>query len=216
MIFGMSLQQTIQFAVIALISLPVHEFAHAFVAIALGDETPRKMGRLTLNPFAHLDLIGFIMLVVVHFGWAKPVVFNPANLKKPRRDEVLIAIAGPLSNLILAMVGVVIVWAQRAAHVLVQPASIGSFENFMGNLVVLNIGLAVFNMIPIPPLDGSHLVTVFLRKVNARLAATYFRYGSYALLAVILFQLVSRIEIIPLTRLIYAVAIGMFHLFGIQ
>jgi Zn-dependent protease len=216
MLFGMTLQQLIQFVIIVLVSLTVHEFAHAFVAISLGDETPRKMGRLTLNPLAHIDPIGFILLVVVHFGWAKPVVFNPANLKNPRRDEILIAIAGPVSNLLFAFLGVFIVWAERATHVLVQEASLHTFQGFMVSFVALNVGLAVFNMIPIPPLDGSHLVTVFLRKVNASLAATYFRYGSYALLAVIVFQLVTRIEILPISRLIFAIAAALFGVLGFR
>jgi Zn-dependent protease len=216
MLSGMNLQQLIQFAIIALISLPVHEFAHALVAIVLGDETPRKMGRLTLNPLAHVDFVGFIMLVLVGFGWAKPVVFNPANLKKPRRDEILIALAGPFSNILFAFLGVVIVWAERSTHALVQEASIHAFQGFMVSFVTLNIGLAVFNMIPIPPLDGSHLVTVFLRKVNASLAATYFRYGSYALLAIIVFQMVTRIEILPISRVIFAIAVAMFGLLGFR
>lgn len=216
MIRGLTLPQIIQLIVIILISLTVHEFAHSLVAIALGDETPRKQGRLTLNPFAHIDLVGFLMLILVGFGWAKPVIFNPASLKKPRRDEILIALAGPVSNMILAMVGVVIVWAVLTTNALVSRGSITAFFGFMWLFVSINIGLAVFNMIPIPPLDGSHLVTVFLQKVNATLAATYFRYGSYALLALVVFQLITKIEVLPISRLVDAVARWMFGLLGIQ
>jgi Zn-dependent protease len=215
MMQGLSVQALIQSVIIIVICLTVHEFAHSLAAIALGDDTPRKQGRLTLNPLAHIDLVGFILLVVAGFGWAKPVMINPANLKKPRRDEILISIAGPVSNMIFAMIGVVIVWAVLSTHALVSTAGNNAFGGFMIQFVAINVSLAIFNMIPIPPLDGSHVVTVFLGRVNSTLAATYFRYGSFALLAVILFQSITRIEILPISRLTYAVVRAMFHLVSI-
>ncbi len=131
MMQGLSAQALTQSIIIIVICLTVHEFAHSLVAIALGDETPRKQGRLTLNPRAHIDLVGFILLVVAGFGWAKPVMINPANLKKPRRDEILISIAGPASNLLFAMLGVVIVWAVLTTHALVSAGSLSAFGGFM-------------------------------------------------------------------------------------
>jgi Zn-dependent protease len=215
MMRGLSAQALIQSVIIIVICLTVHEFAHSLMAIALGDDTSRKQGRLTLNPLAHIDPIGFILLVVAGFGWAKPVMFNPANLKKPRRDEILISLAGPLSNLLFAMLGVVIVWVVLSTHALVSTGGLSAFGGFMTQFVAINVSLAIFNMIPIPPLDGSHLVTVFLGRVNATLAATYFRYGSFALLALILFQSITRIEVLPISRLTYSVVLWMFHLVSI-
>ena len=113
------------------------------------------------------------------------------------------------------MVGVVIVWAVLSTHALVSTAANSAFGGFMVQFVAINVSLAIFNMIPIPPLDGSHLVTVFLSRMNATVAATYFRYGSFALLAVIILQSVLRIEILPISRFTYAVVRAMFHLVAI-
>ena len=142
-------------------------------------------------------------------------MINPANLKKPqeRRDPDLDR--GACLNMIFAMIGVVIVWAVLSTHALVSTAGNNAFGGFMIQFVAINVSLAIFNMIPIPPLDGSHVVTVFLGRVNSTLAATYFRYGSFALLAVILFQSITRIEILPISRLTYAVVRAMFHLVSI-
>ncbi len=214
--FNRSLSQIIQLVIIVVMCLTVHEFAHSLVAIALGDDTPRRQGRLTLNPLAHIDLVGFIMLMVVGFGWAKPVQINSANLKKPRRDEILISLAGPASNLVFAMLAVVVVWLVLATHALASQSSILAFGSFMIMLAVINISLAVFNMIPIPPLDGSHLVTPFLSKLNTAAAATYFRYGSIVLLAIILIQQFTRFQILPIGRVTNAIMLWMFRLVGIS
>ena len=213
---NLSLPEIIQAAVIIVISLTVHEFAHSLAAIRLGDDTPRLEGRLTLNPLRHIDLVGFIMLIIAGFGWAKPVRIDPSKLRKPRRDEVLISIAGPVSNLLFAVLGVLVVWVVLETHALVSRASLAAFGGFMTELVAINVSLAIFNMIPIPPLDGSHVLMPFLGRVNPALAATYFRYGSYALLAVILVQVVTRIQILPIGRLTYAVVFWMFGLAGIS
>jgi Zn-dependent protease len=212
---NLSPSEFIQRIVIIVISLTVHEFAHSLVAIRLGDDTPRRQGRLTLNPLAHIDLIGFIMLVIAGFGWAKPVQINPANLKKPRRDEILISLAGPVSNLLFAMVAVLIIWAVLETRAFVSPGSLRAFGSFMVMLAAINVSLAIFNMIPIPPLDGSHLVTPFLGKVNTTLAITYFRYGSIVLLAVILIQNFTRFEVLPISRMTYAIVLWMLRLVGI-
>ena len=207
--------EVVQLVIIIVISLTVHEYAHSLAALRLGDDTPRRLGRLTLNPLKHLDPIGFILLVVAGFGWAKPVIINPVNLKKPRRDEILISLAGPVSNLVFAMAGVALVWVVITTRALVSQSSVLAFWRFMIMLVEINVSLAVFNMIPIPPLDGSHLVTPFLGRVNATLAATYFRYGSFLLLAVIVLQNVMHVEILPIGRLTLAIVVGMFRVVGI-
>lgn len=205
----------IQTVIIVVVSLTVHEFAHSLVTLRLGDDTPRRQGRLTLNPLAHIDPVGFILLVVAGFGWAKPVPINPGNLRKPHRDEILIALAGPLSNLAFAMLAVIILRAVLAGNVFSSPASLRGFGNFMVLLAEINVSLAIFNMIPIPPLDGSHLVTPFLGKVNTTLAATYFRYGSLALLAIVIVQNVARVEILPIGRVTHAIVLWMARLVGL-
>lgn len=138
------------------VALTTHEFAHALVATKLGDSTPGQMGRLTLNPLAHIDPIGFFALVLVGFGWAKPVPFNPYNLvRAPRWGATLVAFAGPLTNLLN-----VIVFGSILKFV-ISSFDLGAFNlgvQFLNLLVVINIVLFVFNFIPIPPLDGSKLL----------------------------------------------------------
>jgi Zn-dependent protease len=215
MLLNRSPSEIIQLIIIIVMSLTVHEFAHSLAAISVGDDTPRRQGRLTPNPLAHIDLIGFLMLLIAGFGWAKPVQINSANLKKPRRDEILISLAGPASNLVFAVVAVAIIWLVLATHALVSPKSIRAFGSFMIMLAAINVSLAIFNMIPIPPLDGSHLVTPFLGRVNTAAAATYFRYGSIVLLAIILIQSFTRFQILPISRWTYEIVAWMLRLVGI-
>jgi Zn-dependent protease len=208
--------QLIQAVIIIVISLTVHEFGHSLMAIRLGDETPRLQGRLTLNPLAHIDLIGFIMLVVAGFGWAKPVIIDPTALKKPQRDEILISIAGPLANILLAIVVGLVVWAVVALSESFPRTLVVGVFNVLTQAAAINVSLAIFNMIPIPPLDGSHLITTWLKKVNMALAATFFRYGSWALLALILLERVTNLDILPIGRLTRAAVVGFYRLLGIM
>jgi Zn-dependent protease len=214
-VLNLSPSGLIQAVIVIVMCLIVHEFAHALVAIRLGDDTPRRQGRLTLNPLKHIDPIGFVMLLVAGFGWAKPVQINPGNLRKPKRDEILIALAGPVSNLLFATTAVLIIRVVVAAGAPVSSSFLHAFGIFMTILAEINVSLALFNMIPIPPLDGSHLVTPFLGGVNTTLAAAYFRYGSLALLAVIVLQNVTRVEILPIGRLTGAMVLWMFRVAGI-
>lgn len=148
-----------------LFALSIHEFSHGYVANKLGDPTAKLMGRLTMNPIKHIDPLGLIAMLLVHFGWAKPVPVNSRYLKKPRRDMALIAIAGPVSNLISAIVGFIPFWL---AVLFIHRATFLSLEIKEGiiyileNFVYLNIALAIFNLIPIPPLDGSRILDSFL------------------------------------------------------
>lgn len=155
------LMAIVGYVVLVLIMLPVHELAHAFVAVKLGDNTPRWHGRLTINPFAHLDVWGTLMLVLCGFGYAKPVPVNPRNFRNPRRDMALVALAGPLSNLSMAMV-VLIVF-----RLLLCIPSLSNTVFLIATMLVnifvpINIGLAVFNLLPIPPLDGSRIFSAIL------------------------------------------------------
>jgi Zn-dependent protease len=151
----------------------IHEFAHAFVADRLGDSTPKLQGRLTLNPLAHLDLFGTILLLLVGFGWGKPVMFDPYNLRNPRRDAALISLAGPASNLLFAILAAIV---YRIALVFIFPPAI--FFNILFFIIYFNLLLAFFNLIPIHPLDGGKIFTGFLPASEAREADIFLkRYG---------------------------------------
>ncbi len=150
----------LQLAILAgpaiLFALTVHEFFHAWTAFKLGDPTARDLGRVTLNPIKHLDPFGTIMMFVSHFtfGWAKPVPFNPMNLKNPRRDDILITAAGPLSN-----IGLAIIFGTIYRIAISGDFDIGNgLFQFLYLSVRINVGLAFFNMIPLFPLDGSHIL----------------------------------------------------------
>jgi len=158
-----------------ILALTVHEAAHAYSAKLLGDDTPERYGRLTLNPIAHLDLLGFLALLFFRFGWGKPVPVNPNNFKHPAFGNLLVAVSGPLSNLILAtIVGLI-------ARFL--PADTVIFS-VLESITYINILLALFNLIPIPPLDGSKIIGLFVRQ------ETYIemeRLGPFILIAFIFF-----------------------------
>ena len=156
-------------ALAALISLSVHEFAHGYMAYKLGDDTARNLGRLTINPLKHIDPFGAICMILFRFGWAKPVPINARNFKKPKRDFALVAMAGPIANIILSFLGAFlylltfslvkdIVFTEKnfLFHVL------NNLLTFLFAFHSLNIGLAIFNLIPIPPLDGSRILNVIL------------------------------------------------------
>jgi len=136
---------TIFFIIGLIIALSIHEFSHAFVADRLGDPTPRAHGRLTLNPLAHLDPLGTLMLVVARFGWGKPVPIDSYNLKNPKRDEALIGLAGPLSNILLSFLLGFLVRFFPSLITIIFP------------IISINLSLAIFNLLPIPPLDGSKI-----------------------------------------------------------
>lgn len=158
---------------ILLLALPLHEFAHAATAVALGDDTPRLMGRLTLNPLAHLDPVGSLLILISGFGWAKPVMWNPRNITVSRRwGAILVAVAGPLTNLALAIVAFAILgWAGAAV------ASSPVLVRFLYGFATINVALAVFNLIPIPPLDGSHVLFSLLPGDQSRLRAQLSQFG---------------------------------------
>lgn len=162
-----------------LVALTIHEFAHALVATRLGDPTAKLEGRLTLNPIAHLDPVGTIFLLLVGFGWGKPVPINPGYFKK-KSDEIKVALAGIVSNLILATILVIPLRALLASG---TGADSSLLVVFLSLTVLMNIVLAVFNILPIPPLDGSHVVEYFLSdeaKYQYQLAGPYLLIGFIA------------------------------------
>lgn len=152
--------------IVILLILPLHEFAHAFIAKKCGDYTAESSGRLTLNPFKHVDPIGAVLLLLTGFGWAKPVPINPNAMRNPRNGIIWTSLAGPLSNLLAAFVSVVIL--RVLMYIPIPVSNIGLYNTLTSISTVLfyfsstNIGLAIFNLIPIPPLDGSKVLIQFL------------------------------------------------------
>ncbi|MCS7202240.1 MAG: site-2 protease family protein [Dictyoglomus sp.] len=155
MIFSIgSFQEFIWRLMAILFAITIHEFSHGKVAEWEGDPTPRLYGRLTLNPFAHIDLIGFLMLILFRFGWAKPVPVNFYNLRRGKKSVILVSLAGPLSNIISAFLLSILLRID-----LNLPTNL---INFVIEMAILNLYLGIFNLIPIPPLDGSHILESLL------------------------------------------------------
>ena len=185
MLFRLPLEVLVLLIPVLLFALVFLEFSHGWVANKLGDPTAKYSGRLTLNPIAHLDMMGSLMILFVGFGWAKPVPVDSRYLANPRTDMMKIAFAGPASNLLLAFIA-------------------GTFIRFTGNLgplssmlmmfTQINIMLAVFNMIPIPPLDGSQIFSGLMVRKNPDLVLKLQMYGPQILFGLILFGMLTRIS----------------------
>jgi len=192
-----------------LAALTIHEYAHGWVAYQLGDPTAKLLGRLTLNPLAHLDPIGTILLLLYKFGWAKPVPVNPTYFRNPHRDMIWVALAGPVSNIMLAAV------LGAALQVMLRYAVIdvfGAFYQMMTMGVFINLMLALFNMLPIPPLDGSKVVAGLLPLRYLEWWLRFERVGPFLLLGIII---VSQFAHIPVFgRTIFPVAEMLYHLFA--
>ncbi len=175
-----------------LLGLTLHELAHGIVADRLGDPTPRRDGRLTLNPIKHLDLIGTIMLFIVHFGWAKPVRVNPTYFQNAKRDMLLVALAGPITNMLVAAVfGLLLRMIGEPQY---GVAAIVYQLLFAG--MYINISLGIFNLIPIPPLDGSRILHSVWPDRYEKQYRLFERYGGVVLVAIILFGMVSGYSLI--------------------
>lgn len=149
--------------IVALIALPIHECAHGYAAYRMGDYTAKRQGRLTLNPLAHFDPIGTIAIILFGFGWAKPVPINPLNFENPKKGMMISSLAGPMSNIGLAFISMVL---YKLSYLPVYMGASGAFistvQTFLLYMITINITLGVFNLIPIPPLDGSRIATYFL------------------------------------------------------
>ncbi|MDR1900781.1 MAG: site-2 protease family protein [Treponema sp.] len=186
-----------------LIGLTLHEFCHAWAGFKLGDTTARDQGRISLNPLKHIDPLGLLFIVFAGFGWAKPVQFNPDALRRPKRDKALIAAAGPLANLIL---GLAFIFALKAFLVWLPDtwALSDRFFYLLFYSAYINIGLFVFNMLPLPPLDGSH---IFFSGLNLQTETEerIMRIGTPILFIILIIQSRSNITIIPIGKMVGAV-----------
>lgn len=165
-------------------TLPVHEYAHAFVADKLGDKTARLSGRLTLNPMAHIDILGAIMILFVGFGYAKPVPVNPRNFKNPKKGMAITALAGPFSNILMA---VVFMFLSNVLSIFGNSLFVQAFYVFFSFAASINIGLAVFNLIPIPLLDGSRVLELLIPDKYYYKFAQYERYIVIVIFGLIIF-----------------------------
>ena len=194
-----------------LIALTFHEVAHGFAAYKLGDPTAKSMGRLSLNPLKHIDPLGALCMVLFHFGWARPVPIDTRYFKKPKRDMALTAAAGPMMNFILAFFGVLVqrllaLWfysspAQTQFAYNLQSAALTLF----GYFAVLNISLGVFNLIPVPPLDGSRIFLIFLPRKYYFCIMKYERYIQLGLMLLLWLGVLNR----PLSAAVSWVSSGM-------
>ena len=182
-----------------LLAVTVHEFAHALVADRLGDPTPRQLGRLTLNPLAHLDVLGTIFFVLFRFGWAKPVPVNPRNFANPRQGMLQVALAGPLANVTVAFAVGLFFKTQG------PPAP--PWGELAAMVVLINVVLAVFNLIPIPPLDGSRILEGLLPVEQAIAYRRIQPYGTIIILVLLYTRVIGSL-LMPAVRWLYGLATG--------
>jgi Zn-dependent protease len=204
---------------VVLLALTLHEFAHAYTAYRLGDPTAARAGRCTLNPLAHLDLIGTLCIMFAPIGWAKPVPVNPYNLRHPSRDEMIVSAAGPISNVLQAIAWGLLIRLIFRAGLLdgVLPGDWGpSLFRMLCLGLIVNCGLAAFNMIPAFPLDGFHVTRYFLSPEGKQGLDDTAQYGRYIILALVLLPYLTSFQFDPLrtiirypVHLVWALVVGL-------
>lgn len=188
MLGNLDIQTIVARVIVLLIAFTVHELAHALTADYLGDPTPRNMGRITLNPLKHLDPFGTLLLIIAGFGWAKPVMVNPMNMRgNPHTSMAIVAIAGPLSNIAMAVVAAL---AFRLGLVHFSPSvvpagNLSMLSFILSNFIWINLILAFFNLIPIPPLDGSKILYAILPSEFVYRLRSFEQFGFIILMAVV-------------------------------
>jgi Zn-dependent protease len=183
LLFNPSIEAIVAVALVLLVALPFHEFSHALAAYRLGDPTAKFMGRLTLNPFAHLDPLGSLLILLAGFGWAKPTPYNPYNLQGGRSGEAIVGFAGPASNLVLATAAAIPLRYIVASDVSVPVEVVQVLFLFLQ----INVILMIFNLVPIPPLDGSKILFAFLDPQTERQVRPFLeQYGFLILIAALI------------------------------
>jgi Zn-dependent protease len=196
-----------------ILGLTVHEYCHALMAHWCGDNTSKDQGRVTLNPLKHIDPFGFIMLLIAGFGWAKPVQFNEQNLRNPKTDVLKIALAGPMANAITAMLLSIIFVLCKQLLPGYQGYSMQIVFEILEDAIYINWALFVFNLIPIPPLDGSHLLFYPLRRFPVVYNILY-KYGTLVLFGILIISVISKSNFIPILPLIQFFGEGFLHILG--
>jgi Zn-dependent protease len=196
-----------------ILGLTVHEFCHAYVAHMCGDSTSKDQGRVTLNPLKHIDPLGFIMLIFVGFGWAKPVQFNEQNLRNPKTDVIKIALAGPLANAVLAIILSVLFSVYSHFFQGYHGTTMQFFLEMFYWAIFINWGLFVFNLIPLPPLDGSHVLFHPFRRFPQLYEGLY-KYGSFLLFGLLIATMVTKINFLPIGPAIQFFTEGFLSLVG--
>lgn len=188
------------------IGLSFHEFGHAFVSDKLGDPTPRAQGRVTLNPLAHFDPFGFFALIFCGFGWGVPVQIDPRYYKHPRRDEFLVSIAGVIMNLFVAIVFSYIlhfIYRNVPYDNLATGTLAGTLFNILLQVVIVNVVLMIFNLIPIPPLDGFGIITEIFNLKKTSFYETFYNNGFPILMILMIFGIVSKV-LNPIVNFVYS------------
>ncbi len=200
---------------VILFALTVHEYAHGYVAYRLGDPTAKHAGRLTLNPISHLDPIGTIMIFLVHFGWAKPVPVDPRYFNNPRRDMLWVALAGPGANMVMAFLSGLVIRLFNSNPEIIMNSAIGpSLVSMMFLSLQINLALAVFNLLPIPPLDGSKIMYGLLPPQYDHLTYNLERYGPMVLFGLVMMGMLTGFSILwmfigPFVRFFAALFAGV-------
>lgn len=207
---GLSLPVLITRIITLLIAMTVHEFCHAWAAVSFGDETPRLQGRLTLNPLKHLDPMGSILLLVAGFGWAKPVMINPYALDRKHPLALMwVSLAGPFSNFMLAVLAAIPLRYHFVLLVATTGTILPSGADFLYDFMLINLTLMLFNLIPLPPLDGEKIAVSVLPPAWGRVLERISPYGTYILLAVVFilpllgFNLLGAVISPPLSSLMH-------------
>ena len=207
-----------------IIGIAFHEFAHAYSAYKLGDYTPKIQGRVTLNPIKHLDPIGTLLIIFIGFGWGRPVMVNPENFKKRRRDDIIVSLAGVTTNLILAIVFTIVlvifsnmvieIWIDSAGRLMIAPGATAA-QMAMANIILsairINLVLMVFNLLPIPPLDGFNVISSALRLQHTKIYYMMYQYGMFIVMALIIFDVIRTImsfTVIPMYDMLLNFAVG--------
>jgi len=170
----------------ALIAIVFHELAHGLMSYILGDSTPKEMGRLTLNPLKHIDIVGILCLIFFGFGWAKPVMINPNNYKNKKLGMTLVALAGPLMNILIALLSFFFIAIIFLLRNTLSITLLNILLNFFKVLSVINLGLGIFNLIPLPPLDGSKIIGIVLPEKAYEEYMGYQKYGMFFMLGLVI------------------------------